>query len=279
MTSTDEQPEPPEASPPAPGDIQPASEASQPSPDDSQPTPAVRPSPSGQRFWLRIALPLAVLIVAVVATVYVAAGGSSHPGTSGTSMAVPGTSASRAPGSPSASPGHGAAGSGSGQAGGAAAGGGQAGGVTGSAALTKLGSTALPLPKKLQAAVARWDAHGNKALAALSVQFGTVLQSAGVKQYVPMKVACGRLATEAAASRAGPPIPDAAMQELYAKALADFAQGADVCKAAVAEWRIGDETVDTRVNHAQLHRSLSLIAAGATDLYRATAEIVALRHH
>ena len=263
MTNTDEQPEAPQPrkSPP----------------DETQP-PAAPPSPSGTHFWLRIALPLAVLLVAVVATVYIAVGGASHPGAPGTPLTVSGTSASHAPGSPPASHGHGAASTAAGQADGVPAGGGQAGGVTGSAALTKLGSTALPLPKKLQPAVARWDAHGNKALAALSVQFGTVLQSAGVKQYVPMKMACVRLATEAAALRAGPPIPDAAMQGLYAKALADFAQGAAACKAAVSEWRIGDETVDTRVNPAQLHRSLSLIAAGATDLYRATAEIVALRH-
>jgi len=97
--------------------------------------------------------------------------------------------------------------------------------VTGSAALTKLGSTALPLPKKLQARVAAWDAgHGGAALAALSSQFGNVLQAAGVKQYVPMKRACVQLAAEVAAAQAGPPIPDAAMQRLYAKALADFAR-------------------------------------------------------
>ena len=105
-----------------------------------------------------------------------------------------------------------------------------------------------------------------------------MLQAAGVKQYVPMKMACVRLAAEAAAAQAGPPIPDAAMQRLYAKALADFAQGAADCKAAISERPTGDETIDTRVNPAQLHRSLSLVAAGATDLYRATAEIQALKH-
>jgi hypothetical protein len=264
MTSTDEQPEAPEAS--------------QPPPDDSQPT-AAQPSPSGTHFWLRIALPLAVLLIAVVATVYMAAGGTSHSATSGTSLAVPGTSASHAPGTPPAGHGNGATGSGSGQAGGAPAGGGQASGLTGSAAHTKLGSTALPLPKKLQAAVARWDAgRGGAALAAISSQFGTALQAADVKQYVPMRIACVKLAGKVATAQAGPAIPDAAMQKQYAKALADFAQGADDCKAAISE-RSGDETIVTKVNPAQLHRSLSLIGAGATDLWRATAEIVARRHH
>ena len=266
MTSMDEQPEPPVGN--------------QSSADDSRPSPAAQASRSGARFWLRIALPLMVLIVVVVATVYVVAGGSSHPATPTSLPAAPGTAASSGPGATPASHSPSATRKASGHAGGVQASGIPAGGLTGSAALTKLGSTALPLPKKLQAAVAAWDAgHGGRALAVLSSQFGIVLQAAGVKQYVPMKIACVRLAAASAASAAGPPIPDAAMQRLYAKALADFATGAADCKAAVSVRATGDETTQTRVNTALLHRSLSLVAAGSTDLYRATARIEALKQH
>ena len=190
MTSMDEQPEPPVGN--------------QSSADDSRPSPAAQASRSGARFWLRIALPLMVLIVVVVATVYVVAGGQLAPKLPRPAFRprlgqppAPGPGATPASHSPSATR------KASGHAGGVQASGIPAGGLTGSAALTKLGSTALPLPKKLQAAVAAWDAgHGGRALAVLSSQFGIVLQAAGVKQYVPMKIACVRLAAASAASAA-----------------------------------------------------------------------------
>jgi hypothetical protein len=271
MTSMDEQPEPPE-------DSQSSFDDSQSSSADTQPSPAAQASPSGARFWLRIALPLVVLIVVVVATVYVVADGSSHPATSTSLPASPGTAASLGPGATPASHGPSATRKASAKAGVQAAGI-PAGGLTGSAALTKLGSTALPLPKELEARVTAWDrGRGGAALAALSGQFGNVLQAAGVKEYALMRMACVQLAAEVATAQATPPIPDAAMQRLYAKALADFAKGAADCRAAVSQRPTGDETIQTRENAALLHRALSLVAAGSTDLYRATAEIEALKH-
>jgi hypothetical protein len=106
---------------------------------------------------------------------------------------------------------------------------------------------------------------------------GTAMQSAGLKLYAQMKQACGQLASEVGTARVGPPIPDNAMQRLYAKALAGLSRAAANCHAAISV-RPDDESVEIHVNRPLLNRSRLEFAAASAKLYRATGEIESLRH-
>jgi len=140
---------------------------------------------------------------------------------------------------------------------------------------------ALSLPKSMRSRVASWQAGlGGKDLAAVSRDFGDALQAAGIRQYTQMKNACIQLAGSVTTAQGGPQIPDAAMQNLYAKALADLAKGAADCRAAVTSKPSGDETVETHINGTMLRLSLSELGAGARNVFRSTAEIEILaRNH
>jgi len=124
----------------------------------------------------------------------------------------------------------------------------------------------------------RWDAGpGGKTLAAVREQMGTAMQSAGLKLYAQMKLACAQLASEVSTAQAGPPIPDNAMQRLYAKALAGLSRAAANCHTAISIHEDGEDT-KARVNGPLLNRSRAEFAAASTKLYRATSEIESLRH-
>ena len=69
------------------------------------------------------------------------------------------------------------------------------------------------------------------------------------------------------------PIPDAAMQRLYDKALAEMAKGAADCRAAISSHREGVEDIVLHQDTVMLNQAMSLIAAGAKDLYHATGKI------
>jgi hypothetical protein len=141
---------------------------------------------------------------------------------------------------------------------------------------------ALSPPKNLQSQIISWQSGpGGTYLAAVSSGFGDALQAAGVRQYAPMKHACAQLATSVTSAQAGPRIPDAAMQELYAKALADLAKGAADCQAAVSVAANGDEAVNVHLDARLLQLSTSELSAGATDIFRSTAviEILARQRH
>lgn len=140
---------------------------------------------------------------------------------------------------------------------------------------------ALHLPADDQAQVASWQAGvGGRDLTAVSSQLGNALQAAGVRQYASMRYACTQLAANVAKAEAGPPIPDAAMQTLYAKALGELAKGAAGCQAAISAKQNGDESVQTHVDTTRLNRSISELSAGSTNLFRSTAEIeIASRQH
>jgi hypothetical protein len=126
--------------------------------------------------------------------------------------------------------------------------------------------------------ILRWDAGpGGKALAAISEQMGIAMQAAGLEQYAQMKLACAQLASDVGAARAEPPIPDNAMQELYAKALAGLSRAAADCHTAISI-HIDDESTDVHVNRPLLNRSRVEFAAASKKLYRATGEIEALHH-
>jgi hypothetical protein len=126
--------------------------------------------------------------------------------------------------------------------------------------------------------ILRWDSGpGGKTLAAVREQMGTAMQSAGLKLYAGMRLACAQLASDVSTAQAGPPIPDNAMQRLYAKTLAGLSRAAAHCRTAISI-HVDDEDVETHVNRPLLNRSRVEFAAASTKLYRATGEIESLHH-
>jgi hypothetical protein len=141
-------------------------------------------------------------------------------------------------------------------------------------AITAPPADALPLPRALKAQARTWDAgRGGAALAVVSSQVGAVMQAAGLREYVTMKAECAQLAVSVATAQASPPIPDAAMQTLYASALSELARGAEECRAAISQKADGDEYNVTTENSAILRASASAFVTGSKNLYRATAQI------
>lgn len=133
---------------------------------------------------------------------------------------------------------------------------------------------ALSLPANMQGSVASWQSGpGGRDLTAVSSRLGQALQASGIRQYSPMKEACAQLASSVAAAKAGPQIPQAAMQNLYAQALTELAKGAADCQQAISIAPTGDETIQAHVDTARLHQATSEISAGAADVFRSTAEI------
>ena len=124
--------------------------------------------------------------------------------------------------------------------------------------------------------ILNWDAGpGGKTLASVGEQMGTAMQSAGLKLYAAMKLACAQLASDVSTAQAGPPIPDHAMQRLYAKALAGLSRAAADCHAAISIHADGEDTA-VHVKGPLLNRSRAEFAAASTKLYRATGEIASL---
>jgi hypothetical protein len=220
-----------------------------------KPTWVAKPRRLLKPAWLVIAASLFAVIGLSAALVHVVAGGGSHPTASSNGRAALGTSAGPNPDATEAIP--------------------KFHMKPKVAAVTGLRSNALPFPKELRAALEAWDAgRGGAALAAVTGQLGNVTMASGMRQYVEMRIACVKLAADVTTAQASPSFPHAAMQTLYAKALAKLANGAMDCQAAVTQRRSGDETIETHENPAMLHASASAFAAGARDLYRATAEIL-----
>jgi hypothetical protein len=132
---------------------------------------------------------------------------------------------------------------------------------------------AISLPTSMQSSVASWQSGaGGRDLTAVSSRLGAALQAGDFRQYSSMKYACGQLASSVATATAGPPIPDAAMQKLYATALTELSKGAADCQTAISV-KPEDTSVETRVDTALLNLSTSKLSVGATDVFRSTAEI------
>jgi hypothetical protein len=267
MTDPDQPEHPAEVS------SEPPQEAHEP-PRDTRPQPTSRFFlPRNKQAWLGITLSLIALAGVSAALIAVATGGGPNKAASGTPSAATGTATSgstspgAAPSSSKASQAHNGVSK-------------SKDNVTSASQLAESGG-ALSLPTNAKNLVLTWHAgHGGTDLATVSSQAGAVLQSGGIRQYAMMKNACGKLVGGVAAAQAGPPIPVAAMQALYAKALTELAKGAADCRAAISTTPDGDETVKTAVNSAMLHRSTSELAAGADNIFRATAEIeIASRQH
>ena len=134
--------------------------------------------------------------------------------------------------------------------------------------------SALRWPPRLNNQIQRWrEGPGGSYLASVTSQMGAAMQAAGVKQYGAMRMTCTTVASEVRAAQAGPPIPDAAMQRLYAKALAGLSSAAADCRQAISEHPEGDEDLEIHLNHALLDQARLEFAAASKKLYRATAEI------
>jgi len=139
-------------------------------------------------------------------------------------------------------------------------------------------STPSPSPSPLQPtsppSVATWEAGpGGTALGSVSQQLGNVAMAHGVGQFVEMKMACAKLASAVTTAKAGPAIPDAAMQLGYLGALGMFTTAAADCQAAISFKPDGDEYVQTQENTTMLSQATSALTTGSKDLYMATYHI------
>jgi hypothetical protein len=141
-----------------------------------------------------------------------------------------------------------------------------------------LAKSVLRWPPGRKRQILLWDAGpGGKTLAAVREQMGSAMQSAGLKMYAAMRLACAQLASDVSIALAGPPIPDNAMQRLYARALAGLSRAAAGCRTAISVHVDGEDTA-VHVNVPLLNRSRVEFAAASTKLYRATGEIESLLH-
>lgn len=253
---------------------------SQPPPDDpvnetqqigNQPSGSRRKSPSrraksGSR-WIGIGLAVAVIGGVTAAVISLTTTGNPATVTAGNSP-VPGSSSA-------------ATGSSNGVA--APKGGTSTakGKVISAAKLAANGGALRPSTGK-QTSIVRWQSGaGGHDLSAVSNRLGQSLQAGGIKQYASMRFACTQLASSVATAKAGPAIPDAAMQQLYATALSDLAKGAADCRAAISVKSTGEETTQANVDAAKLRQSTAELSAGSKSIFRATAEIqiLARQHH
>lgn len=149
--------------------------------------------------------------------------------------------------------------------------------VTGADVTSKgVTKSALRWPPQLQRAMKSWrSGPGGAALTTVETQMGNAMQDAALKMYVPMKLACGSLASGISAAQSGPPIPYEAMQRLYASALAGLSRAAADCRTAISV-RVDGEDVEVHLNRGTLGQSRRDFDATSGQLYKATAEIQAL---
>jgi len=216
-------------------------------------TPETRAEGPRGRRWRPIALSAALALAGLSAIVYLSVTAGSHPPAPGArpaAVAAPaGTAAVSAPA------GNGAARTGAD------------------------GTGAAPAPSLAPAAkarVARWNAGHGAALTSVSGSLGAASMAGAVGHFTEMRLACVRLAAAVGAARAQPPIPDAALQRWYKIALSELAQAAANCQAAITSKPAGDEDLAAHVNTALLNLARSQFAAGAKDLYRASASVKTL---
>ena len=139
--------------------------------------------------------------------------------------------------------------------------------------------SALRWPLQLKHQILRWKAGpGGKALTTVNDQMGSAMQAAGLQLYAPMEMTCAELASDIGTAQTGPPIPYAAMQRLYAKALSRLSTAAADCRSAISVHHEGDEDTTIHVDKALLSQSRLEFAAGSKVLYRATAQIQSASH-
>lgn len=141
-----------------------------------------------------------------------------------------------------------------------------------------IAKTALQYPPALKGQVLHWVAgRGGVAWWTVTTQLGGVTQTAGARLYSQLRLECANLASSARAALDAPPIPDEAMQRMYAKVLTALSATAADCRNAISVRPQGDEGQQIDLNKALLNRSLAQFATESRKLYTATAEIRTLR--
>lgn len=124
------------------------------------------------------------------------------------------------------------------------------------------------------AQVAAWKAgNGGTALTMISQQIGNVLIAHGIGQYAVMLEACVRLDSAVRNANTSAPIPDAAMQTLYGKALSLLATGAANCQAAITVSSEGEGAIVTHTRASVLNAAVADFNTGVRNLYSATSTI------
>jgi hypothetical protein len=111
---------------------------------------------------------------------------------------------------------------------------------------------------------------GGKDLTQVTAQSGSVLMAHAGSQYPEMLQYCNALTTSVQTAEADSPIPDNAMQKMYAKSLTAFKMGAADCVAGITQHPEGVEDTVTSVNHAEINKAVSELSLGMNDLYIAT---------
>jgi hypothetical protein len=141
-----------------------------------------------------------------------------------------------------------------------------------------IAKTALQYPPALKGQIQHWAAgRGGAAWWAVTTQLGGVTQTAGARLYSQLRLECASLVPSAQAALDAPPIPDEAMQRMYAKVLAALSASAAGCRNAISVRPEGDEGQRIDLNKALLNRSLAQFVTESRELYADTAEIRPLR--
>jgi len=148
---------------------------------------------------------------------------------------------------------------------------------------------AVPLPVDQQPQARTWNnGSGGAALTVVSGQAGAVgaaltavsrhasagTQASAPKVYAGMKTACAKLGTDVTAALAAPPIPDAAMERLYYRALSDLGKAASDCQTAISVQPEGD--LMTSRDATVMRAAESAMSSASRELSEATGGIVAL---
>jgi hypothetical protein len=156
----------------------------------------------------------------------------------------------------------------------------QPGPLPGSPAKQEVSASASPPqtgPKPLRpsdpGAISSWSAEGGKALAHVSTQSENVLAARTASNYPQMLRYCTALATAVQDAENAPPIPDAAMQQMYTQSLNALKQGATDCMAGITEHHEDLEDTVVNVNHAAVGHAMSELGVGVNDLYIATSAL------
>jgi hypothetical protein len=137
-----------------------------------------------------------------------------------------------------------------------------------------IAKTALRYPPAIKGQILNWAAgRGGDAWWAVTTQLGNVTQTAGARLYSQLRLDCASLASSAQAALDTPPIPDEAMQRMYAKVLTAVSATAADCRNAISLRPEGDEAQRINLNKALLNRSLARFGTESRELYTATAEI------
>ena len=130
-----------------------------------------------------------------------------------------------------------------------------------------------PLQPSDRGAVSSWSAEGGKALAHVTTQSENVLSARTGGNYPQMLRYCTALAAAVQDAEKAPPIPDTAMQQMYAQSLNALKQGATDCMAGITEHQQDLEDAVVDVNQAEVDRAMSELGVGVNDLYIATSAL------